>query len=146
VSRTVRLRMWRLTCTRYQEEALDFIMQRESGPISEEYCLWKFSESTSYVRAVLLGAIGRLNKTRYRHSITGCERAERPVETGGGILADEMGLGKTLTMLAAIIRTAGTAKGFAYSIPNDVHLSVEQAFIPSRATLVVVPSPSKPSF
>jgi SNF2 family DNA or RNA helicase len=68
------------------------------------------------------------------------------VETGGGILADEMGLGKTLTMLAAIIRTAGTAKDFAYSIPNDVHLSVEQAYIPSRATLVVVPSPSKPAF
>jgi SNF2 family DNA or RNA helicase len=68
------------------------------------------------------------------------------VETGGGILADEMGLGKTLTMLAAIIRTASTAKDFAYSIPNNVHLSMEQAFIPSRATLVVVPSPSRSSF
>ena len=56
-----------------------------------------------------------------------------------------MGLGKTLTTLAAIIRTADAAKDFAHSIPNDVHLSVEQAFIPSRATLVVVPSPCKPS-
>jgi hypothetical protein len=27
--------------SRYQEKALDFIMQRESGPIGDEYCLWK---------------------------------------------------------------------------------------------------------
>jgi hypothetical protein len=26
---------------RYQEEALDFIMQRENGSSSEEYYLWK---------------------------------------------------------------------------------------------------------
>jgi hypothetical protein len=54
-----------------------------------------------------------------------------------------MGLGKTLTMLAAIIRTAGTAKEFSHGISNDFHLGVEQEFIPSRATLVVVPSPCK---
>jgi hypothetical protein len=56
-----------------------------------------------------------------------------------------MGLGKTLTMLAAIIRTTDAAKDFAHSIPKYVHLSVEQSFIHSRATLVVVPSPCKPS-
>jgi len=26
---------------RYQEQALDFIMQRETGPTPEEYSLWK---------------------------------------------------------------------------------------------------------
>ena len=66
-----------------------------------------------------------------------------PVETGGGILADEMGLGKTLTMLSAIIRTADEAKAFACSFQNGAHLSVEHTLIPSRATLVVVPSPRK---
>jgi len=52
-----------------------------------------------------------------------------------------MGLGKTLTMLSAIIRTADEAKAFAINIYNGVHLSAENAAIPSRATLVVVPSP-----
>jgi len=81
--------------------------------------------------------------SRYTHKITGCEKYERPIETGGGILADEMGLGKTLTMLSAIIRTADEAKAFASNTYNDVHLSAEHASIPSRATLVVVPSPCK---
>jgi SNF2 family DNA or RNA helicase len=66
-----------------------------------------------------------------------------PVETGGGILADEMGLGKTLTMLSAIIRTADEAKVFACSLQNGANLSIEHTLIPSRATLVVVPSPCK---
>ncbi|KAH0538029.1 hypothetical protein FGG08_005341 [Glutinoglossum americanum] len=110
---------------RYQEEALDFITQRETGPIPEEYSLWKPKDSTSYT-----------------HVITGCEENEIPIETGGGILADEMGLGKTLTMLSAIIRTADEAKAFAFSFQDDAHLSVEHTLIPSRATLVVVPSPS----
>ena len=69
-----------------------------------------------------------------------------PVETGGGILADEMGLGKTITMLSTIIRTAEEAKAFASNIYNNVHLSAEHASIRSRATLIVVPSPSKLTF
>jgi SNF2 family DNA or RNA helicase len=81
--------------------------------------------------------------SRYTHVITGCEKHEKPIETGGGILADEMGLGKTLTMLSAIIGTADEAKAFASNIYSDVHLSAEHAPIPSRATLVVVPSPCK---
>jgi SNF2 family DNA or RNA helicase len=67
-----------------------------------------------------------------------------PTETGGGILADEMGLGKTLTMLSAIIRTADEAKAFESDGSNRMHLSAEHASICSRATLIVVPSPSKP--
>lgn len=75
------------------------------------------------------------------HSITGFEKNEIPIETGGGILADEMGLGKTLTMLSAIIRTADDAKSYALSMPDNTHLTVGNTLIPSRATLVVVPSP-----
>ncbi|KAH8800403.1 SNF2 family N-terminal domain-containing protein [Xylogone sp. PMI_703] len=113
----------------YQEEALDFIMQRESGPTPEEYCLWRSDDFVSYV------------KMKYKHAITGCEINEIPTETGGGILADEMGLGKTLTMLSAIIGTAAEANTFALSSQNSTHLNVEQNLIHSRATLIVVPSP-----
>jgi SNF2-related domain len=63
------------------------------------------------------------------------------VETGGGILADEMGLGKTLTMLSAMIRTTDEAKAFASSSSHGTHLGTDRSLIPSRATLVVVPSP-----
>jgi SNF2 family DNA or RNA helicase len=68
-----------------------------------------------------------------------------PIETGGGILADDMGLGKTLTMLSAIIRTADEANAFACGHNHSLNLTVEHALIPSRATLVVVPSPCKAS-
>ncbi|KAE9372536.1 hypothetical protein N431DRAFT_375776 [Stipitochalara longipes BDJ] len=108
----------------YQEEALDFILQREYGAISEEFCLWKHKSQNLYI-----------------HSITGFEKNEIPRETGGGILADEMGLGKTLTMLSAIIRTTNEAKLFACGIPDGALLTIKNMLIPSRATLVVVPSP-----
>jgi SNF2 family DNA or RNA helicase len=75
--------------------------------------------------------------------ITGCDKSQKPVETGGGILADEMGLGKTLTMLSAMIRTAGKAKEFASSSYHGMNLGTEHSLIPSRATLVVVPSPCR---
>lgn len=65
------------------------------------------------------------------------------METGGGILADEMGLGKTLTMLSATIRTADEAKAFACNTYCGIHLGTEHTLIPSRATLVVTPSPCK---
>jgi SNF2 family DNA or RNA helicase len=75
--------------------------------------------------------------------ITGCDEPERPIETGGGILADDMGLGKTLTMLAAIVRTTDDANDFANHNSDD-HLSGSGPTpIRSKATLVVVPTPSK---
>lgn len=80
---------------------------------------------------------------RFAHAIVGCESIELPIETGGGILADEMGLGKTLTMLSAIAETTDHAKQFAAYHCNSVNLSIEHALVPSRATLVVVPSPRK---
>lgn len=110
----------------YQEKALDFIMQRENGPITEEYCLWRSENKED---------------TLFKHIITETEKHGIPVETGGGILADDMGLGKTLTMLSAIIRTADDAKEFAGDASSRIHLSAEHTSIRSRATLVVVPSP-----
>lgn len=75
--------------------------------------------------------------------ITGCDKSQKPAEIGGGILADEMGLGKTLTMLSAMIRTSEEAKAFAGNSYQSLHLGTGQSLVPSRATLVVVPSPCK---
>jgi hypothetical protein len=54
-----------------------------------------------------------------------------------------MGLGKTLTMLSAISRTSDEANFFASGSSIGTHLTVDTNLIPSRATLVVVPSPCK---
>lgn len=68
--------------------------------------------------------------------------SQPPSENGGGILADEMGLGKTLTVISAIIRTAGDAKSFVErkegTPPENLDTSQHLA---SRSTLVVCPSP-----
>jgi SWI/SNF-related matrix-associated actin-dependent regulator of chromatin subfamily A3 len=82
-----------------------------------------------------------LTRCRYTQVITGETVAERPSETGGGILADEMGLGKTLTMLSAIAETTNEAILFANGTARPMNLDIENTRIPSKATLVVVPSP-----
>jgi SNF2 family DNA or RNA helicase len=66
-----------------------------------------------------------------------------PIETGGGILADDMGLGKTLTMLSAVISTKDEAKAFADHEETNCKLRTDNTPIRSRATLVVVPTPSR---
>jgi SWI/SNF-related matrix-associated actin-dependent regulator of chromatin subfamily A3 len=82
----------------------------------------------------------------YENKITGKKEPMQPVETFGGILADDMGLGKTLTVLSTIIRTASSAKEYAESDTGTAKsLKSEDQEVPqihSRATLVVVPSPS----
>jgi hypothetical protein len=80
---------------------------------------------------------------RYTHAVTGEETAGRPSETGGGILADEMGLGKTLTMLSVISETITEAASFAKDTNSSAYLGLEHTLIPSKATLIIVPSPCK---
>ncbi|KIW77958.1 hypothetical protein Z517_07791 [Fonsecaea pedrosoi CBS 271.37] len=111
----------------HQEKALDFMIQRETGPIPEEFQLWEATWDGS--------------EHRYRHKITGIESRTEPVEAGGGILADEMGMGKTYSILALIVRTLEEAR--KWSNDPDVHTAEEiiPTKILSRATLVVVPSP-----
>jgi SNF2 family DNA or RNA helicase len=57
----------------------------------------------------------------------------------GGILADDMGLGKTLSMLAVIVDSLGRALEYAvtHTRGSTAHW---QEVIPSKTTLVVVPS------
>lgn len=80
----------------HQKQALDFMLQREFGPVEDEFSLWKRVE-------------GR-NTEGYYHAITDTKSGRREDETGGGILADEMGMGKTLSTLALISKTLEKAE------------------------------------
>ncbi|OJJ43211.1 hypothetical protein ASPZODRAFT_123900 [Penicilliopsis zonata CBS 506.65] len=106
----------------HQEKALDFMVQRESGPISEKYSLWKPVESEG--------------ETRYLHTITKHFRLTKPSETGGGILADEMGLGKSLSILALIVRTLDSGREWAAERARASE-QIEEA---THGTLIVVSS------
>jgi SWI/SNF-related matrix-associated actin-dependent regulator of chromatin subfamily A3 len=86
----------------HQKTALAFMMQRENGPIPDEYKLWRSTE----IEGVIC----------YRHVVTNTRCMMEPVETGGGILADEMGMGKTLSILALILRTLDAAHLWAASV------------------------------
>ena len=82
----------------------------------------------------------------YEHKITGSKTASIPSETGGGILADDMGLGKSLTMLTAISRTRHAAQVFVEEALSGLQKPSERLtakHVPSRASLVVVPTPCK---
>ncbi|KIX96920.1 uncharacterized protein Z520_07034 [Fonsecaea multimorphosa CBS 102226] len=111
----------------HQKKALDFMIQRETGPIPERFQLWEATTVES--------------EPCYRHKIAGIKSRVVPAETGGGILADEMGMGKTYSMLALIVRTLDEAT--KWSGDPDAHIAEEilPTKILSRATLVVVPSP-----
>ncbi|KAI9644158.1 hypothetical protein NHQ30_007511 [Ciborinia camelliae] len=109
----------------HQAEALDFIAQREFGPIPDEYSLWTFQPYE--------------NQICYQHRISGDKVRGTPMEYGGGILADDMGLGKTLTVLARIMQTSKEAKVFFDSSPQNFdHDSNLKYKVRSRSTLVIV--------
>ncbi|KAL5335300.1 SNF2 family N-terminal domain-containing protein [Aspergillus crustosus] len=107
----------------HQEEALDFMEQRETGNISDEYRLWKLSTD---------------GKEMFVHAITNMQQEDMPDESGGGILADEMGMGKSLTTLVLIAKTMKDAHEWVkerQQLPDSGILEK-----PCQATLVVVPS------
>ncbi|KAJ6086757.1 helicase [Penicillium canescens] len=83
----------------HQEEALDFMTQRETGEITAEYRLWQ---------PKTIGA-----EQVFSHVITHDQRRDKPDESGGGILADEMGMGKSLTTLVLIGKTTRDARQWA---------------------------------
>ncbi|RYO92417.1 hypothetical protein DL762_001697 [Monosporascus cannonballus] len=110
---------------KHQQEALGFMLERESGHINDKYRLWK---------TVVLED----GREEYRHRITKAKRVIQPDERGGGILADEMGMGKSLSILALITKTLNDGQEWAQR-QND---SAEDKKAPkySRSTLVVVSS------
>ncbi|KAJ4988673.1 DNA repair and recombination protein rad5c [Stagonosporopsis vannaccii] len=112
----------------HQKTALDFMSQREDGPISEQYQLWV--------------PVEREGQSCYRHAVTGTISRIGHTETGGGILADEMGMGKSLSMLALILRTLEAAHMWA-SNAETLSQSAHRAWgmkVRSKATLIVASS------
>ncbi|KAI1422037.1 SNF2 family N-terminal domain-containing protein [Xylaria sp. FL1777] len=109
---------------KHQQEALGFMLERESGHINDEYRLWK---------TVVLED----GREEYRHRITKAKRVIQPDERGGGILADEMGMGKSLSILALITKTLDDGQEWAQQ-QNDSAEGKAPKY--SRSTLVVVSS------
>ncbi|QDS76077.1 hypothetical protein FKW77_006002 [Venturia effusa] len=103
----------------HQEQGLDFMLQREDGPIEPAFSLWQPLSGED----------------------EGWSRIEH-AETGGGILADEMGMGKTLSILALITKTMIKAHDWAsqkVADEADGELPMKKR---TAATLVIVPSAS----
>ncbi|CAG8972651.1 hypothetical protein HYALB_00011390 [Hymenoscyphus albidus] len=109
----------------HQQEALDLMSQREDGPVSPEYCLWK--------------SMGDADKGWYRHDITKLKTRINHPETGGGILADEMRVGKSLSILALVTQTLDESLRWAHNLPVDDGEALPQTTKRSRATLILVP-------
>ncbi|KIW70325.1 hypothetical protein, variant 1 [Phialophora macrospora] len=113
----------------HQKTALDFMLQREMGPIPLEFSLWEPDDAG--------GGEG------FSHVITKAKSRLKPSETGGGILADEMGMGKSLSILALVTKTLDAAQAWQQGSDDALRgLSTERIseLTPSRATLVLVPS------
>ncbi|VUC22966.1 unnamed protein product [Clonostachys rosea] len=110
----------------HQTQAIDFVLQRESGQGDSKLSLWQHRNEGS-------------DKSFYRHVFTGAKRPE-PTEAKGGIIADEMGLGKSLVILSVISSSLGNAEEFGKTFDNQ-HESHPSRKVPSKATLIIVPSP-----
>jgi SWI/SNF-related matrix-associated actin-dependent regulator of chromatin subfamily A3 len=113
----------------HQKEGLDFMIQRETGPVPSEFSLWQPAEANGH--------------QCFRHVITKTESRSMPVETGGGILADEMGMGKSLSILSLIARTLGFASDWVDELNASPSLDQSAKQYRSRGTLVVVSSGCK---
>ncbi|KAI1091078.1 SNF2 family N-terminal domain-containing protein [Rostrohypoxylon terebratum] len=110
----------------HQQEAIDFIFQREKEKIaSDDLSLWKYNDKDE-------------DEPFYQHVLSGAKQPER-AETRGGIIADEMGLGKSLVILSTIAGSLDRANEF---VNNENQLRVSQPLnkAASGATLILVPS------
>ncbi|KAL5431163.1 hypothetical protein PMIN05_009705 [Paraphaeosphaeria minitans] len=112
----------------HQKQALDFMSQRENGPIPEKFRLWVPNEQDG--------------RPYQRHIITNNAALGDYPETGGGILADEMGMGKSLSILALILRTLGDGHKWASEFDSMLENGSNHFKLPrrSRATLVIASS------
>lgn len=139
------------------------MMQREDGPIPEEYALWKSADDEGaqwYVRNELLCLLSLMQlkatvMSSHKH-IVGFLSIDHelpgilnmfigmvePNETGGGILADEMGMGKTLSILALVLRMLSAAHEWAMQVEavDDGTSEMRRGIHRSGATLIVASS------
>ncbi|KAF0328442.1 DNA repair and recombination protein rad5c [Colletotrichum asianum] len=108
----------------HQQEALGFMLQRESGEIGDRYRLWK--------------PVKVDGSDWYRHKITNVKQRTKPEERGGGILADEMGMGKSLSILSLIVKTLQSGQEWAEQENGNEDKVKDISY--SGSTLVVVSS------
>ncbi|KAH8802968.1 SNF2 family N-terminal domain-containing protein [Xylogone sp. PMI_703] len=109
---------------KHQQEALGFMLERETGQINNRYRLWVLEEGMEVYRH-------KITKTKAKHGI-------QPDERGGGILADEMGMGKSLSILALIVKTLDDGKEWVEHHIDGIE--GKEALKHSHSTLIVVPS------
>ncbi|KAF6828597.1 DNA repair and recombination protein rad5c [Colletotrichum musicola] len=108
----------------HQQEALAWMLRRESGNIEENRQLWYEMEVEG--------------QKWFRHKITKVKQKTKPDERGGGILADEMGMGKSLSILSLIVKTLEEGRQWAEHENSNDERSKEVTY--SGSTLVVVSS------
>lgn len=109
----------------HQTRAVQFMIEREIGPIPEALKLWQHAVEE--------------NRAGFKHVITESWATEPYTETGSGLLADEMGMGKTRSTLSLIAKRLPHARQWFQS-GNDPIPEPKVAETRSKATLVVVPS------
>jgi SWI/SNF-related matrix-associated actin-dependent regulator of chromatin subfamily A3 len=119
-------RRLKTTLLPHQKEGLDFMMQRETGPVPEEFSLWRATQLNG--------------RQCFCHTITKTELRSAPPETGGGVLADEMGMGKSLAILSLVARTLNSASDWVHELHATPSVDLNAKKTRSRATLVVVSS------
>ena len=108
----------------HQTRAVQFMIEREVGPIPDDRKLWHRAED---------------NRPGFQHTVTGGWTSEAHSETGGGLLADDMGMGKTRSTLSLIAKRLPAAREWSQS-EKDPTAGTESGEVRSKATLVVVPS------
>lgn len=107
-----------LTSSRHQEDGIHFVLQRED------------SEFSRHLSARLCQSIG-----------VHCAEINRTEVAFGGLIADIMRLGKTLTILVSILCSIEKSMEFGHF--NNHMKSGGINTVPTKATLVVVPSARK---
>ncbi|KAK0635998.1 SNF2 family N-terminal domain-containing protein [Bombardia bombarda] len=101
----------------HQKKALAMMVEKESGNVK-----------TPAFPSMWLETVDKLGTTRYKNTVTGSFRQNRPSLSLGGLLADDMGLGKSLSALALI---AGSI--------SDVEPSDESNEPRTLTTLIIAP-------
>jgi len=109
----------------YQRQAVDFAFRRETKNVPVESSLWRRH-------------LSKFGIPFYQHVITAA-KSDKPEDFRGGILADDMGLGKSLTMISVIVSSLDRALEYAVANTHGIQ-DLHRRIVPSKATLIVVPS------
>lgn len=111
----------------HQNNAVHFMVEREIGPIREDFKLWRYTIEE--------------HRSGFKHAVTGSWASEAHPETGGGILADDMGMGKTLSTLSLITKRLPCAREWSQSDAMEIEDGERDSKTTrSPATLIILSS------